>query len=92
MEIGNELPGLKLRNLFIGGLLKKDDTVQAGFTGCMQVYSHKHTFTLFKGVYCLIHMGTSWGYLTGCAIGRDRNQHCQHQHTARDANPCERRM
>uniref|UniRef100_A0A8C2GF97 Cadherin EGF LAG seven-pass G-type receptor 1b n=1 Tax=Cyprinus carpio TaxID=7962 RepID=A0A8C2GF97_CYPCA len=36
MEIGNELPGLKLRNLFIGGLLKKDGTVQAGFTGCMQ--------------------------------------------------------
>ncbi|XP_026094789.1 cadherin EGF LAG seven-pass G-type receptor 1-like [Carassius auratus] len=36
VEIGNELPGLKLRNLFIGGLLKKDGTVQAGFTGCMQ--------------------------------------------------------
>uniref|UniRef100_A0A672NJX6 Cadherin EGF LAG seven-pass G-type receptor 1-like n=1 Tax=Sinocyclocheilus grahami TaxID=75366 RepID=A0A672NJX6_SINGR len=36
VEIGNELPGLKLRNLFIGGLLKKDNTVQAGFTGCMQ--------------------------------------------------------
>uniref|UniRef100_A0A8C2GDI2 Cadherin EGF LAG seven-pass G-type receptor 1b n=1 Tax=Cyprinus carpio TaxID=7962 RepID=A0A8C2GDI2_CYPCA len=31
-----QLPGLKLRNLFIGGLLKKDGTVQAGFTGCMQ--------------------------------------------------------
>uniref|UniRef100_A0A9J8AN54 Cadherin EGF LAG seven-pass G-type receptor 1b n=1 Tax=Cyprinus carpio carpio TaxID=630221 RepID=A0A9J8AN54_CYPCA len=65
MEIGNELPGLKLRNLFIGGLLKKDGTVQAGFTGCMQVYSHKHTFTLFKGVYCLIHMGTS---CDGCNV------------------------
>ncbi|XP_073687546.1 cadherin EGF LAG seven-pass G-type receptor 1-like [Garra rufa] len=36
VEIGNELPGLKLRNLFIGGLLKKDGTVQAGFTGCIQ--------------------------------------------------------
>ncbi|XDV52911.1 hypothetical protein PO909_021553 [Leuciscus waleckii] len=36
VEIGNELPGLKLRNLFIGGLLKKDGTVQGGFTGCMQ--------------------------------------------------------
>ncbi|XP_001920772.2 cadherin EGF LAG seven-pass G-type receptor 1 [Danio rerio] len=36
VEIGNELPGLKLRNLFIGGLLKKDDTVQGGFNGCMQ--------------------------------------------------------
>uniref|UniRef100_A0A8C1ZEI5 Cadherin EGF LAG seven-pass G-type receptor 1b n=1 Tax=Cyprinus carpio TaxID=7962 RepID=A0A8C1ZEI5_CYPCA len=36
IEIGNELPGLKLRNLFIGGLLKKNGTVQAGFTGCIQ--------------------------------------------------------
>ncbi|XP_051545772.1 cadherin EGF LAG seven-pass G-type receptor 1 [Myxocyprinus asiaticus] len=36
VEIGNELPGLKLKNLFIGGLLKKDGTVQGGFTGCMQ--------------------------------------------------------
>uniref|UniRef100_A0A8C2IYK6 Cadherin EGF LAG seven-pass G-type receptor 1b n=1 Tax=Cyprinus carpio TaxID=7962 RepID=A0A8C2IYK6_CYPCA len=36
VEIGNELPGLKLRNLFIGGLLKKNGTVQAGFTGCIQ--------------------------------------------------------
>ncbi|XP_077066941.1 cadherin EGF LAG seven-pass G-type receptor 1 [Siphateles boraxobius] len=36
VEIGNELPGLKLRDLFIGGLLKKDGTVQGGFTGCMQ--------------------------------------------------------
>uniref|UniRef100_A0A8C1WYJ9 Cadherin EGF LAG seven-pass G-type receptor 1b n=1 Tax=Cyprinus carpio TaxID=7962 RepID=A0A8C1WYJ9_CYPCA len=51
VEIGNELPGLKLRNLFIGGLLKKNGTVQAGFTGCIQVYSHTCTFTLFKGVY-----------------------------------------
>ncbi|XP_073724829.1 cadherin EGF LAG seven-pass G-type receptor 1 [Misgurnus anguillicaudatus] len=36
VEIGNELPGLKLKNLCIGGLLKKDDKVQNGFTGCMQ--------------------------------------------------------
>ncbi|KAK7121465.1 hypothetical protein R3I93_022530 [Phoxinus phoxinus] len=36
VEIGNELPGLKLGNLFIGGLIKKDGTVQGGFTGCMQ--------------------------------------------------------
>ncbi|XP_051548726.1 cadherin EGF LAG seven-pass G-type receptor 1-like isoform X2 [Myxocyprinus asiaticus] len=36
VEIGNELPGLKLKNLFIGGVLKKDGTVQGGFTGCMQ--------------------------------------------------------
>ncbi|XP_035281502.1 cadherin EGF LAG seven-pass G-type receptor 1-like isoform X1 [Anguilla anguilla] len=36
VEIGNELPGLKLKSLFVGGLLKKDGSVQQGFQGCMQ--------------------------------------------------------
>ncbi|XP_030620817.1 cadherin EGF LAG seven-pass G-type receptor 1 [Chanos chanos] len=36
VEIGNELPGLRVRSLFVGGILKKDGTVQNGFNGCMQ--------------------------------------------------------
>uniref|UniRef100_A0AAR2M2I0 Cadherin EGF LAG seven-pass G-type receptor 1 n=2 Tax=Pygocentrus nattereri TaxID=42514 RepID=A0AAR2M2I0_PYGNA len=36
VEIGNELPGLKVRGLWIGGLLKKDGSVLNGFNGCMQ--------------------------------------------------------
>ncbi|CDQ89899.1 unnamed protein product [Oncorhynchus mykiss] len=36
VEIGNELPGLRLRSLFVGGLMKKDGTVQNGLKGCMQ--------------------------------------------------------
>uniref|UniRef100_A0A6Q2YAY3 Cadherin EGF LAG seven-pass G-type receptor 1 n=1 Tax=Esox lucius TaxID=8010 RepID=A0A6Q2YAY3_ESOLU len=36
VEIGNELPGLRLRSLFLGGLMKKDGTVQNGLKGCMQ--------------------------------------------------------
>ncbi|KAJ7997632.1 hypothetical protein DPEC_G00214140 [Dallia pectoralis] len=36
VEIGNELPGLRIRSLFLGGLLKKDGAVHHGFTGCMQ--------------------------------------------------------
>uniref|UniRef100_A0A8C1TJ47 Cadherin EGF LAG seven-pass G-type receptor 1a n=1 Tax=Cyprinus carpio TaxID=7962 RepID=A0A8C1TJ47_CYPCA len=35
-DIGNELPGLKLRSLFIGGLLGQSNNVQQGFKGCMQ--------------------------------------------------------
>ncbi|XP_056311409.1 cadherin EGF LAG seven-pass G-type receptor 1 isoform X2 [Danio aesculapii] len=35
-EIGNELPGLKLKSLFIGGLHGQRDIVQQGFKGCMQ--------------------------------------------------------
>nr|XP_055045624.1 cadherin EGF LAG seven-pass G-type receptor 1 isoform X3 [Misgurnus anguillicaudatus] len=35
-EIGNELPGLKLRSLFTGGLLGQSNSVQQGFKGCMQ--------------------------------------------------------
>ncbi|KAJ8262011.1 hypothetical protein GJAV_G00161080 [Gymnothorax javanicus] len=36
IEIGNELPGVKLKSLFVGGLLMKDGSVQHGFQGCMQ--------------------------------------------------------
>ncbi|XP_057179691.1 cadherin EGF LAG seven-pass G-type receptor 1 isoform X2 [Triplophysa rosa] len=35
-EIGNELPGLKLRSLFVGGLQGQSNSVQKGFKGCMQ--------------------------------------------------------
>uniref|UniRef100_A0A671R1D6 Cadherin EGF LAG seven-pass G-type receptor 1-like n=1 Tax=Sinocyclocheilus anshuiensis TaxID=1608454 RepID=A0A671R1D6_9TELE len=35
-EIGNELPGLKLRSLFIGGLQGQSNSIQQGFKGCMQ--------------------------------------------------------
>uniref|UniRef100_A0A8C2DC66 Cadherin EGF LAG seven-pass G-type receptor 1 n=1 Tax=Cyprinus carpio TaxID=7962 RepID=A0A8C2DC66_CYPCA len=34
--IGNQLPGLKLRSLFIGGLLGQSNSVEQGFKGCMQ--------------------------------------------------------
>ncbi|KAJ8392025.1 hypothetical protein AAFF_G00083350 [Aldrovandia affinis] len=36
VEIGNELPGLKLTSLFVGGLQGTDGSVQHGFQGCMQ--------------------------------------------------------
>uniref|UniRef100_W5KPZ0 Cadherin EGF LAG seven-pass G-type receptor 1 n=1 Tax=Astyanax mexicanus TaxID=7994 RepID=W5KPZ0_ASTMX len=36
VEIGNELPGLKVRGLWMGGLMKKDGSVLNGFNGCMQ--------------------------------------------------------
>ncbi|KAI4886088.1 hypothetical protein NFI96_021834, partial [Prochilodus magdalenae] len=36
VEIGNELPGLKVRSLFIGGLQGKSNNVLQGFQGCMQ--------------------------------------------------------
>ncbi|XP_060784124.1 cadherin EGF LAG seven-pass G-type receptor 1 isoform X2 [Neoarius graeffei] len=36
VEIGNELPGLKLKSLYVGGLMKNDSSVLNGFNGCMQ--------------------------------------------------------
>ncbi|KAM9471158.1 cadherin EGF LAG seven-pass G-type receptor 1 [Clarias gariepinus] len=36
VEIGNELPGLKLKSLYVGGLMKNDGSVLNGFNGCMQ--------------------------------------------------------
>ncbi|KAG8439892.1 hypothetical protein GDO86_005888 [Hymenochirus boettgeri] len=36
VEIGNDLPGLKLKSIFVGGLSSTDGGVQQGFTGCMK--------------------------------------------------------
>nr|XP_033813815.1 cadherin EGF LAG seven-pass G-type receptor 1 isoform X2 [Geotrypetes seraphini] len=36
VEIGNELPGLKLKNIFVGGLSGEKDLVKQGFHGCMK--------------------------------------------------------
>ncbi|MEE6481192.1 hypothetical protein FKM82_012777 [Ascaphus truei] len=36
VEIGNELPGLKLKSIFVGGLSSSQGTVQQGFNGCMK--------------------------------------------------------
>ncbi|XP_069485338.1 cadherin EGF LAG seven-pass G-type receptor 1 isoform X3 [Ambystoma mexicanum] len=36
VEIGNELPGLKLKSIFVGGLSDEDGSVKQGFNGCMQ--------------------------------------------------------
>ncbi|XP_031438509.1 cadherin EGF LAG seven-pass G-type receptor 1 isoform X2 [Clupea harengus] len=36
VEIGNELPGMRLESLYIGGLLDKHNEVLKGFQGCMQ--------------------------------------------------------
>uniref|UniRef100_A0A4W5NLX5 Cadherin EGF LAG seven-pass G-type receptor 1a n=1 Tax=Hucho hucho TaxID=62062 RepID=A0A4W5NLX5_9TELE len=37
VEIGNELPGLRLRALYLGGLPGEGNHVRDGFTGCIQV-------------------------------------------------------
>uniref|UniRef100_A0A672RTG7 Cadherin EGF LAG seven-pass G-type receptor 1-like n=1 Tax=Sinocyclocheilus grahami TaxID=75366 RepID=A0A672RTG7_SINGR len=44
-EIGNELPGLKLRSLFIGGLQGQSNSIQQGFKGCMQVRPRETGFS-----------------------------------------------
>ncbi|XP_044535216.1 cadherin EGF LAG seven-pass G-type receptor 1 [Gracilinanus agilis] len=36
VQIGNHLPGLKMRSVLVGGLSEDQVTVQQGFSGCMQ--------------------------------------------------------
>ncbi|KAM4619207.1 cadherin EGF LAG seven-pass G-type receptor 1-like [Polymixia lowei] len=50
VEIGNELPGLRLRSLFVGGLLKKDGTVINGLKGCIQGVRMGETSTKLANV------------------------------------------
>uniref|UniRef100_A0A8C7RY70 Cadherin EGF LAG seven-pass G-type receptor 1a n=1 Tax=Oncorhynchus mykiss TaxID=8022 RepID=A0A8C7RY70_ONCMY len=51
--IGNKLPGLRLRSLFVGGLMKKDGTVQSGLKGCMQGVRMGETSTNLANVNML---------------------------------------
>lgn len=37
VQIGNQLPGLKMRSVVIGGLSEDKVSVRRGFRGCMQV-------------------------------------------------------
>lgn len=37
VEIGNDLPGLKLQTLYVGGLPAAGNHVMKGFVGCIQV-------------------------------------------------------
>uniref|UniRef100_A0A8C8FMX4 Cadherin EGF LAG seven-pass G-type receptor 1a n=1 Tax=Oncorhynchus tshawytscha TaxID=74940 RepID=A0A8C8FMX4_ONCTS len=53
VEIGNKLPGLRLRSLFVGGLMKKDGTVQSGLKGCMQGVRMGETSTNLANVNML---------------------------------------
>uniref|UniRef100_A0A4W5NWW5 Cadherin EGF LAG seven-pass G-type receptor 1b n=1 Tax=Hucho hucho TaxID=62062 RepID=A0A4W5NWW5_9TELE len=53
LTIGNQLPGLRLRSLFVGGLRKKDGTVQSGLKGCMQGVRMGETSTNLANVNML---------------------------------------
>lgn len=37
VQIGNQLPGLKMRSLVVGGVSEDKVSVRRGFRGCMQV-------------------------------------------------------
>lgn len=38
VQIGNQLPGLKMRSLIVGGVSEDKVSVRQGFRGCMQVW------------------------------------------------------
>lgn len=37
VQIGNQLPGLKMKSIIVGGVSGDQVSVQQGFYGCMQV-------------------------------------------------------
>uniref|UniRef100_A0A674AZ30 Cadherin EGF LAG seven-pass G-type receptor 1 n=1 Tax=Salmo trutta TaxID=8032 RepID=A0A674AZ30_SALTR len=54
VEIGNELPGLRLRALYLGGLPGEGNHVHDGFTGCMQGVRMGETSTNVVNVNMLL--------------------------------------
>ncbi|XP_039617017.1 cadherin EGF LAG seven-pass G-type receptor 1 isoform X2 [Polypterus senegalus] len=66
VEIGNDLPGLKLQNLYVGGLFKDDKSVHQGFVGCMQGLRMGETSTNI--VTLKMDDGIQFQVRTGCDI------------------------
>ncbi|CDQ84684.1 unnamed protein product [Oncorhynchus mykiss] len=54
VEIGNELPGLRLRALYLGGLPGEGNHVHEGFTGCIQGVRMGETSTNVVNVNMLL--------------------------------------
>lgn len=70
VEIGNDLPGLKLQTLHVGGLPGDGNHVSKGFVGCIQVSVCMFFFHLFTCVFwvsasssstCAPHQGVRMG-------------------------------
>ncbi|XP_041442377.1 cadherin EGF LAG seven-pass G-type receptor 1 isoform X2 [Xenopus laevis] len=75
VEIGNELPGLKLKSIFVGGLSSKDGGVDQGFSGCMKGVRMGETSTNIATLN--MNQATVIKVDSGCSI-----------HNPCDSNPC----
>ncbi|XP_048865233.1 cadherin EGF LAG seven-pass G-type receptor 1-like isoform X2 [Brienomyrus brachyistius] len=64
VEIGSELPGLRLKSLFVGGVLGENGTVRGGFQGCMQGVRMGETATNTANVN--MQEGLAMGVGEGC--------------------------
>lgn len=67
VQIGNQLPGLKMKSIIVGGVSGDQVSVQQGFYGCMQVRNEKCSNELWtfkkipmwkRGVFFFIHPWT----------------------------------
>ncbi|KAL4656773.1 cadherin EGF LAG seven-pass G-type receptor 1-like [Arapaima gigas] len=84
VEIGNELPGQRLKSLFVGAILGPDDSVQRGFQGCMQGVRMGETATNTGNINML--QGQKIGVVEGCDLvdSCDGNLCPEHSHCSDD--------
>eukprot|EP00079_Xenopus_tropicalis_P015439 XP_004913058.1 PREDICTED: cadherin EGF LAG seven-pass G-type receptor 1 isoform X2 [Xenopus tropicalis] len=75
VEIGNELPGLKLKSIFVGGLSSNDGGVDQGFNGCMKGVRMGETSTNIATLN--MNQATVIKVDSGCTM-----------HNPCDSNPC----
>lgn len=87
VEIGYDLPGLKLQTLYVGGLPAADNHVTKGFVGCIQVDER----ACLKPLECFL-SPNKCSSLPGCPDGRDVHQRGQRQHGPGFEDPRGRRL
>uniref|UniRef100_A0A8C9TNK3 Cadherin EGF LAG seven-pass G-type receptor 1 n=1 Tax=Scleropages formosus TaxID=113540 RepID=A0A8C9TNK3_SCLFO len=84
VEIGNELPGQRLKSLFVGGVLGPDGLVKHGFQGCMQGVRMGETATNTGNINML--QGLKIRVEEGCDLADpcDANLCPEHSHCSDD--------
>lgn len=73
VEIGYDLPGLKLQTLYVGGLPAADNHVSKGFVGCIQVDVCVFVCVRVLNLLCLLFLN-NYSSSPGCPYGWDVDQ------------------
>ncbi|KAB0396618.1 hypothetical protein E2I00_020147 [Balaenoptera physalus] len=78
VQIGNQLPGLRMRSLIVGGVSEDKVSVRRGFRGCMQCVDACHVNPCKHVAACVHRPDSPRGYVCECGSGH-YGQYCENR-------------